>query len=411
MNKLKRVVAFLLTFIMCLQVMTFSAFATDNLEFNISGDDFRNDMKIPAMVTMKTSDFKVVNSEDNVTSYGVLNNGIVFRYSVENDTKNVSSILVAATLSNFKTETDASKFFAFVITACKEVDNELDTDTFLNALECNKVETGSKSYSHNNVQYQKIIDDGVISFYITPEASTIQNEKDNNTNAEEPKQQEQPIQQQPQQPETQPTPQPQNNTISVVIDGQALVTNVAPQSINGRTMVPMRSIFEALGATVTWNADTKQAVATKGDKRVTLTLNSDTAYINGEAKTLEAPAISYNGSTLVPARFVAEAFGANVTWDNATKTVNIVSEVKPVETTPAPAQPEEPEPEPEQTTVSNQVVDEKPKQTAPQGNTVYVTKTGKKYHYNSSCNGGTYYASTLEQAKARGLTPCSKCVN
>lgn len=43
--------------------------------------------------------------------------------------------------------------------------------------------------------------------------------------------------------------------------------------------------------------------------------------------------------------------------------------------------------------------------------TVYVTKTGKKYHYSSTCNGGKYYSSTLSGAKARGLTPCDKCVN
>lgn len=44
------------------------------------------------------------------------------------------------------------------------------------------------------------------------------------------------------------------------------------------------------------------------------------------------------------------------------------------------------------------------------GHTVYITATGKKYHYNSHCNGGTYYESTYEQAIARGLTPCKKCV-
>lgn len=42
--------------------------------------------------------------------------------------------------------------------------------------------------------------------------------------------------------------------------------------------------------------------------------------------------------------------------------------------------------------------------------TVYVTKTGKRYHYDSSCNGSTYYPSTLTEAKNRGLTPCQKCV-
>lgn len=41
---------------------------------------------------------------------------------------------------------------------------------------------------------------------------------------------------------------------------------------------------------------------------------------------------------------------------------------------------------------------------------IYVTRTGKKYHYNNHCNGGTYYESTLEQALARGLGPCKKCV-
>ena len=45
-----------------------------------------------------------------------------------------------------------------------------------------------------------------------------------------------------------------------------------------------------------------------------------------------------------------------------------------------------------------------------QGRTIYVTRTGKKYHYNNHCNGGTYYESTLEQALARGLGPCKKCV-
>lgn len=43
------------------------------------------------------------------------------------------------------------------------------------------------------------------------------------------------------------------------------------------------------------------------------------------------------------------------------------------------------------------------------GNTVYITKTGKKYHTNSSCNGATYYECSLEDAIAKGLTPCKKC--
>lgn len=64
---------------------------------------------------------------------------------------------------------------------------------------------------------------------------------------------------------------------------------------------------------------------------------------------------------------------------------------------PAESTPAEPSPEPE------------PSVTA-QSRTVYVTKTGKRYHYNNHCNGGTYYESTLDDALGRGLTPCKKCV-
>ena len=48
--------------------------------------------------------------------------------------------------------------------------------------------------------------------------------------------------------------------------------------------------------------------------------------------------------------------------------------------------------------------------TSENSRTVYVTQTGKRYHYDNSCNGGTYYESTLEEALSRGLTPCEKCV-
>lgn len=44
------------------------------------------------------------------------------------------------------------------------------------------------------------------------------------------------------------------------------------------------------------------------------------------------------------------------------------------------------------------------------GEHIYVTKTGKRYHYSGTCNGGTYYEATLAEAMGRGLTPCDKCV-
>lgn len=67
---------------------------------------------------------------------------------------------------------------------------------------------------------------------------------------------------------------------------------------------------------------------------------------------------------------------------------------------PQPEPKPEPEPEPEPAPAPAQKNEK----------TVYVTKTGKRYHYDSSCNGGTYYPSTLTEAQNRGLTPCQKCV-
>lgn len=65
----------------------------------------------------------------------------------------------------------------------------------------------------------------------------------------------------------------------------------------------------------------------------------------------------------------------------------------PVKQTPAPAE----------------MKSETSAETKPQSRTVYVTMSGKRYHYSNSCNGGTYYESTLDAAQARGLTPCQKC--
>lgn len=113
------------------------------------------------------------------------------------------------------------------------------------------------------------------------------------------------------------------SAINVRIDSTPLKMDVPASSINGRTMVPMRAIFEALGANVAWDNATKCITATKEDKTVCLYLENKTAYIDGTAKTLDAAPVSLNGRTMVPARFVAEAMGCTVGWDNNSQTVNI----------------------------------------------------------------------------------------
>lgn len=79
---------------------------------------------------------------------------------------------------------------------------------------------------------------------------------------------------------------------------------------------------------------------------------------------------------------------------------------------PEPEQPDEPEPEtpaqPEP--AAEPETPAQPEQAAPKSRTVYVTKSGKRYHYDRHCNGATYYESDLDTALAQGLSPCKKCV-
>ena len=90
-----------------------------------------------------------------------------------------------------------------------------------------------------------------------------------------------------------------------------------------RILVPLRAIFEALGATVDWNDSSQTVTAVKGDKTISLAIGSNTLYINGEAKTLDATAVLVNARTLVPVRAVSEAFGCQVDWSDAEEAVYI----------------------------------------------------------------------------------------
>ena len=127
------------------------------------------------------------------------------------------------------------------------------------------------------------------------------------------------------------------NEVTVVLDGQTLEFDVPGQIIDGRTMVPLRKIFEAMGATVTYNATAKTAVAVKDDTTVSLTIGDPKIVINGVEKALDVPGMIIDGRTLAPLRAVGEAFGGKVAWNGTTRTASIVNP----EPTPAP----EPEPE------------------------------------------------------------------
>jgi hypothetical protein len=111
--------------------------------------------------------------------------------------------------------------------------------------------------------------------------------------------------------------------IAVRLDGRYLAFDVPPQMISGRTMVPLRAIFEALGATVNWNQAAQTVTATRGDVTVSLTIGSNVLLRNGQEIPLDVPAQVVSGRTLVPTRAVAESFGAGVNWDGPARTVVI----------------------------------------------------------------------------------------
>ncbi|OAJ72616.1 N-acetylmuramoyl-L-alanine amidase [Brevibacillus sp. SKDU10] len=109
--------------------------------------------------------------------------------------------------------------------------------------------------------------------------------------------------------------------IQLRIEGRNVNAEVPPLISNGRTLVPVRVIAEGLGAKIDWNQQERKAKITKDNREVILQLSSKKAYINGKAQTLEATPELINNRMLLPLRFVGEALGATVGWDNDSRTV------------------------------------------------------------------------------------------
>lgn len=116
------------------------------------------------------------------------------------------------------------------------------------------------------------------------------------------------------------------DAISVTLNGKKLEFDVPPMLIQDRTMVPLRAIFEAIGAKVDYDDTTKKITATLGPREITLRVNTPAMYVNGSEYMLDVPATVVDGRTLVPVRAVAEAFNCEVTWNGKTNTVTIKRE-------------------------------------------------------------------------------------
>jgi hypothetical protein len=116
---------------------------------------------------------------------------------------------------------------------------------------------------------------------------------------------------------------PVNDDIKIILGGKSLVTDVAPIIVSGRTLLPLRSVLEALGATIDWNQTTRTVTAIKGSTTVILVIDQKTATVNGVPQQLDVPPQIKNSRTLVPLRFLAESFGATVEWNQTTRVITI----------------------------------------------------------------------------------------
>ena len=114
-----------------------------------------------------------------------------------------------------------------------------------------------------------------------------------------------------------------SDKIRVFISGNELLSDVSPIIEDGRTMVPMRSIFEALGAEINWNDSTKTVTSKSGDREISVTIGKKSITVNGAEMPLDVAPVISGGRTLVPARAVSEGLGCSVYWNNETRVVSI----------------------------------------------------------------------------------------
>ena len=110
---------------------------------------------------------------------------------------------------------------------------------------------------------------------------------------------------------------------SAYINSKRVDLDVPPFIENGRTLVPFRFIGEALGAKVSWVQEEKKATYELGGVKVEIIIGNSTAIVNGKQITMDVPPKITDGRTFVPLRFITEALGSSVIWENQTKRIII----------------------------------------------------------------------------------------
>ena len=116
-----------------------------------------------------------------------------------------------------------------------------------------------------------------------------------------------------------------DSKIKIYVNETELQCEASPFIENGRTMVPMRKIFEALNADVNWDGETQTVAAVKGNTTIKLQIGNSVMYNNGNEEVLDAAPVIVDDTTFVPVRAVSQSLNANVEWFDMTKSVYIDS--------------------------------------------------------------------------------------
>lgn len=110
-------------------------------------------------------------------------------------------------------------------------------------------------------------------------------------------------------------------SVTVIVNGQTMNFTEAPILRAGRVFVPLRGVFEQLGASVVYSNG--QINATGRGRNISLNIGSNQATVDGQTETVDVAPFIVNSTTFVPLRFISQALGASVNWNDSTSTVTI----------------------------------------------------------------------------------------
>ena len=113
--------------------------------------------------------------------------------------------------------------------------------------------------------------------------------------------------------------------INVSLNGNIVsFPNQKPVVVEGRTLIPLRGVFDNMGYGIGWDGETKTVTLTKNSDTITIVIGQASYSLNGQAHAIDVPAQIINGSTMLPLRAIGDAAGAEVFWDGETKTATII---------------------------------------------------------------------------------------